>query len=227
MTISIIIPTLNEAAHLGRLLEHLQAHRNDQVIEIIVADGGSTDSTYQIAQSNATALRSPKGRAVQMNYGAAQAKGEVLYFVHGDTLPPSSYVQDIHQALSEGYPIGCYRFRFDCDRPLLKINAYFTRFDFLWCRGGDQTLFVTRSLFDELDGYCERHLIMEEYDFIYRARKKAAFKIMPKDVIVSSRKYEHNGYLRVQMANLIAFNMFRFGFAQQKIATTYRRLLKG
>jgi hypothetical protein len=96
----------------------------------------------------------------------------------------------------------------------------------MWCRGGDQTLFVTRRLFDELGGYREEDVIMEEYYFIKRARERYPFKIIPKEVLVSARKYHMNGYFRVQIANLIAFNMFRFGFPQMRIAQTYRKLLQ-
>jgi len=96
----------------------------------------------------------------------------------------------------------------------------------MWCRGGDQTLFVTRQLFDELGGYDTHFRIMEEYDFIKRARQENPFKIIPKPVLVSARKYEHNGYLRVQIANLTVFNMYRLGCSQETLVNTYRNLLK-
>lgn len=227
MTVSIIIPALNEAENIGQLVRHLCKNRTDKVVELFVVDGGSKDQTVSIAKAaGAEVLISPqKGRAQQMNYGAAKARGELLYFVHADTLPPETYLSDILQAVDEGHPIGCFRFRFNSNKLLLKINSYFTRFDRLWCRGGDQTLFVTKTLFEELNGYRNDYCIMEEYDFIIRARKKYPFKIIPKDVLVSARKYEKNGYLRVQVANLIAFNMFRFGAPQERIRQTYHRLL--
>jgi len=225
--ISIIIPVYNEAANIGILLERLQKATTHIPHEILVVDGGSMDDTQRIAaQAGATVLQSPqRGRMHQMNYGAMQASGDLLYFVHADTLPPSSFVNDIKQALNEGYPIGCYRFEFNSDRKILKLNAWFTRFDKMWCRGGDQTLFVTRQLFDELNGYCPEHKIMEEYDFIRRARETHPFKIMPKAVLVSARKYENNGYLKVQIANLVVFNMYRFGASQDRMVQFYRKML--
>jgi rSAM/selenodomain-associated transferase 2 len=179
LKISIIIITLNEAEHIGRLLDRLQNFRNDNVVDILLVDGGSTDDTCQIAKDKkVVVLQSPTcGRAKQMNYGAQQARGEILYFVHGDSLPPETYSNDVVAAVAEGFPIGCFRFLFDSERILLRINSYFTRFDKMWCRGGDQTLFVTRQLFEELKGFDETHLIMEEYDFIARARQKYPFQI--------------------------------------------------
>lgn len=228
MKVSIIVPVLNEAANIERLVKRLYEGGNGSIAELLVIDGESGDDTVQRAQrAGATVLVSPRrGRAVQMNYGAQFATGDLLYFVHGDTLPPKTYLSDLRNAVQEGFPIGCFRFRFESVHPLLRINAFMTRFDFLWCRGGDQTLFVMRPVFDDLKGYSESHLIMEEYDFIVRARRHYRFKIIPKAVLVSARKYEANGYFRVQLANFIVFNMFRLGFAQQRMVNTYRSLLK-
>lgn len=227
MDLSIIIPTLNEAAHIVPLIRHLQTCTCGISAEIIVVDGGSTDNTLELASHNgAIACRSERrGRAVQMNYGATKANGNVLYFVHADTLPPASFVQDIRQALEQGFELGCFRFRFDSNRLLLRLNSWFTRFDVLWCRGGDQSLYIRTSVFRELQGFCERHIIMEEYDLIRRARKTRNFRIIPRNILVSARKYDHNSYLRVQVANFMAFNMYRLGFPQQQIYNTYRRML--
>ncbi len=227
MKVSIIIPVLNEADNIARLLRRLQEGGGGHIAELMVVDGGSTDDTVSLAKSaGAEVLQSPRcGRAVQMNFGAHYATGEVLYFVHGDTLPPHSYMTDVLGALEEGYPIGGFRFRFESSNPLLRLNSFMTRFDFLWCRGGDQSLFVTRPLFDELGGYHEKYCIMEEYDFMIRARQQHPFKIIQKDVLISARKYRENGYFRVQIANLVVFRMFRKGREPQEILATYRKLL--
>lgn len=227
MNISIIIPTLNEADNIEKLVRYLMVNGGNSLVEIIVVDGGSADNTVDLARAAGALVFqvSKPGRALQMNYGAERALGKVLYFLHADTLPPASFVQDIQKALQQNYPIGCFRFRFDSNRMILKLNAWFTRFDRLWCRGGDQSLYLLRDIYQELEGFCDEHIIMEEFDFIERAKKKYPFHIIPKDVLVSARKYETNSYLRVQFANFTAFNMYRLGFSQKRIYETYRKLL--
>ncbi len=227
MKLSAIIPVLNEEAHIQQVVERLCEGGKDLLADILVVDGGSEDNTAELAAcAGASVIRAPRrGRSAQMNYGAKYASGDVLYFVHGDTLPPLSYAEDLRQAIEGGFPIGCFRLRLDSRNPFLRINAFMTRFPFMWCRGGDQTLYVTREVFDELGGYREDFMIMEEYDFIERARATYPFKILAKSVLASARKYEANSYLQVQFANMIVFNMFRMGYSQQKMKNTYQKLI--
>ena len=206
----------------------LRQHGGLSVVEIMVVDGGSQDNTLAEAKAaGAIVLTSPqKGRAAQMNVGAKHAKGEILYFVHADVSVPTSYVTDIQESLTEGHVLGCYQYQFGSPKFMLKINAYFTRFNFLFCRGGDQTLYITRRLFDQLGGFDERFVIMEDYDILVRATRIARLKIIPKNAIVSARKYENNSWLRVQFANLTAMLLFNFKANPQRIARTYKKMLK-
>jgi len=228
MTISIIIPAYNEEKHIGKLVCHLRENSTNAVKEIIVIDGGSTDHTREVAEkAGASVLMSPvRGRAVQMNYGADHSIGEVLYFVHADTLPPESFAKDLLASIEKGYRIGGYRFRFDSPKWYLKVNSFFTRYNRLMFRGGDQTLFITRSFFEKLGRYREDYLIMEEYDLMIKARKQCKFCVIQKDVLVSARKYDDNNYLKVNFANLVAFKMFQWGYSQDRIVRVYYRLLK-
>ncbi|MDZ7876537.1 MAG: TIGR04283 family arsenosugar biosynthesis glycosyltransferase [Saprospiraceae bacterium] len=226
-TISIVIPTLNEADNIGHIIDYLKQHADASLQEIIVVDAQSDDNTEGVAwRHGAVVVQSPKrGRAAQMNAGATRAKGDILYFVHADCYPPTTYISDIFYALQKGFPMGCYRYRFDSDAVLLKINAFFNRFEPLFCRGGDETLFIEKVVFYELNGFDEYYCIMEEYDFIRRAKERFRFKIIPKYAVVSARKYETNSWWRVQRANAKLFSMFQKGAEPEKMAATYKKML--
>lgn len=227
MKLSIIIPTLNENLNIPRLLDQLTTNKDHEHYEVIVVDGGSTDGTIQQVEKypSVRLIHSEKcSRASQMNLGAANALYDVLYFVHADLILPDTFYQDIQRALGKSY-YGGYRYQFDSGTPLLKINSFFTRFPMMWCRGGDQTLYITRSLFDKLNGFDEYYCVMEDFDLLRRARDIAKYHIIQKDVIVSARKYDANSYLKVQLANLRAFRMFNNGVEPQKIRSYYKLAL--
>lgn len=160
-----------------------------------------------------------------MNTGARFASGSILYFVHADSRPPKSFQQDIRNCISHGCESGCYRFAFDSDHPLLKLNSYFTRFNRLMCRGGDQTLFITRPFFDALGGFREDYQIMEDFDFIRRVQDSGSFRIIPKNTVVSARKYSDNSYLKVNVVNLIVFMMYYLGASQKTMLHAYKNLI--
>ncbi len=225
--ISIIIPTFNEAAHIAKIIVWLKNGAAGADIEIIVSDGGSTDNTTELAKAaGAVVLGSPqKGRAAQMNYGASAARGTVLYFVHADTQPPASFVTDIEAAIEQGFLIGRYKTKFDSSRLLLKLNAFFTRFDWFMCMGGDQTLFITKQLFQSQGGFDSSMKIMEEYEFCERARKNVRYKVMNGRVLVSARKYETNSWWQVQRANYKIVKMYKKGASQQQMADKYKQML--
>jgi rSAM/selenodomain-associated transferase 2 len=227
MKISVIIPTLNEAATIGPLVKFIKDNGRDLVFEVIVVDAGSGDDTGIIAaKEGANVITTVQAnRAMQMNMGANVSGGDVLYFIHADVQLVPSFANDIFQAVSEGYDSGCYRFVFDAPSILLKINGYFTRFDRIMCRGGDQTLFITEKAFNVLGGFDEYYTIMEDYELIIRLRKRYRFAIIPKNVIVSARKYKSNSWLRVQLANLFVFIMFFARRPPEKMKAFYRRML--
>jgi rSAM/selenodomain-associated transferase 2 len=228
MPVSIIIPVLNEAGRIAQLLDYLQEHGGNDIAEIIVVDGYSSDHSGTIAQkAGAVVIQSTACRAAQMNAGAKIAKGDILYFVHADTIPPANYAAAIQRALHSGWSMGCFRYRFDAENFLLKANAWFTRFHFLVFQGGDKTFFITKKLFNQLNGYDEKYTVMEEYDFLRRATKShLRFTVLPETVIVSARKYENRPWLKVQLANLAAFNLWRWELAKpEKIKAIYKKLL--
>lgn len=229
MQISVIIPTLNEATNIGQQVERfLSFPRQDLLREIIVVDAGSQDATVAVAEkAGARVLLAPqKGRAVQMNFGAKHAQGAILYFVHADVRPPASCLEDVVQTLAQKQRLGCFTYHFDSDSPLLKVNAFFTGFNWMANGGGDQTLFLQKSCFWELGGFDEQLPIMEDFDFVWRAKKQQyAMQVVRSRATVSARKYEKNNYFKVQIVNAITFLAFRWGYSPRKLAEWYRKML--
>ena len=198
--ISIIIPVLNEERYIGSLLNHLkQCSSPSNIAEILCVDGGSQDNTHRIAMENgAQVIRSKKGRAKQMNFGALNAKGEILYFLHADTLPPQDFDKIILQAVAQGFETGCFRMKFDTRNLFLRFFAWFSRINHTLCRGGDQSLFITKEVFSKTTGFNERYLIYEDTEFIRRLYRHTKFKVLPEHVITSARRYRELGLLRLQ-----------------------------
>ena len=229
MHVHVVTPVINEADNLRDLLPFLRQELGDHG-SITVADGGSTDDIEAVIAANpgVNHLRcSQCGRARQMNEAARlyAREADVIYFVHADTRPPKGFYRDIVKSVAEGYDVGCYRFKFDMFHPLLSINAFCTRFNGLACRGGDQSLYLTRKAYDQLDGFRDMK-IMEDYDIIQRTwASDLRFKVMPRDIVVSARKYRVNGWFRVQMANLKVFRMYKAGEPEEELVSTYRRML--
>ena len=230
MRLHIIIPVVNEAANLSELLPRLLAELPLSG-SITVADGGSTDNLSEVLAGFPRVhhlICNRCGRAQQMNEAAArdQAQFDALYFIHADTRPPRGFYEDIRSSIAAGYPVGCYRFKFDSRHPLLAINAYCTRFNGLACRGGDQSLYVTTETFRDLEGFRDMR-IMEDYDIIERIWAAGIpFRVIPRSVTVSARKYRANGWLRVQLANLKVFRMYKAGAPEEEMVNSYRTMLK-
>ncbi|MCL6273861.1 TIGR04283 family arsenosugar biosynthesis glycosyltransferase [Muricauda sp. 2012CJ35-5] len=199
-SISIIIPVLNEERLIGKVIDHLHKTSTTLAIkEILCVDGGSSDNTCEIVKTRgATVIESGKGRAKQMNKGARNATGKILYFLHADTFTPQKFDEQILEAIGQGYDSGCFRMKFDTRNPILRFFAYLSRINHRLCRGGDQSLFVKRDLFNKTEGFNEAYLIYEDTEFITRLYKKSKFKIIPDAVITSARKYREKGWLRVQ-----------------------------
>lgn len=178
-----------------------------------------------VAQKPVTLMTSKEAaRPVQMNLGAKAASADLLYFVHADVKLPDSFFDDIIKAAQDHW-IGGYRYIFESNNPLLKINGYFSRFPMMWCRGGDQTMFIRRGFFEELGGFDEYFCVMEDFDLIRRASEQRKYHILPGSVHVSARKYDRNPYLKVQWANLRAFRMFRKGVPPPEIRKYYKHAL--
>ncbi len=197
--LSIIIPVLNEEAIIEGSLSHLKNLCTENTAEILVVDGGSSDGTVTRAlESGVKVVTSEKGRALQMNYGAQLARGEILYFLHADTLPPEGFEKAILDAVDNQFAAGCFQMKFDTDSRFLNFFAWFTRINHRICRGGDQSLFISKLLFDEIGGFDENYLIYEDTEFISRLYRQGSFRILPQKVVTSARRYRQNGAIKLQ-----------------------------
>lgn len=225
MTLSIIIPVLNEEKNLKVLLPYLKKNANGN-IEIIVADGGSKDDSLEVAKSeNAIVVPSERGRAKQMNAGAKAATGSVLYFLHADTLPPNDFDKHILESVKKGKPAGCFRMRFDSNHWWLQLAGWFTRFNVKSFRGGDQSLFVTKKLFNEIGGYDEEYIIYEDNMLIAELYKRNTFTILPQAVTTSARRYREKGVWRLQYHFWKIHFMKRMGYSPERLYEYYKKFI--
>jgi len=220
--ISVIIPTFNEEKSIASLIKYLTIY-GKKAIEIIIADGGSTDSTIEIAKkTSATIIHAPeKGRAKQMNVGAEHATFEILYFLHADTYPPKSFHDDIIEAVGKEFKSGCYRLAFDNNHPMLSFYAWFTRFDIDIFRFGDQSLFVTKEIFEQVNRFDESLMVMEDQEIVRSIKKRTKFHIFKKSVTTSARTYERIGFLKLQFIFTLLLLMYYLKIDQHKIVRYY------
>jgi rSAM/selenodomain-associated transferase 2 len=225
MKISVIIPVLNESAIIGNTLARIRENSSSRYIEeIIMVDGGSEDGTPEIAvKFGVRVIASEKGRAKQLNKGAQEANGEILYFLHADTVPPKDFDQSILEAVGVGHRVGCFQMRFDSQSRFLGFFAWFTRVNVRLCRGGDQSLFITKTLFNQSGGYNEDYLIFEDNEFIGRLYGMVAFKILPRHVKTSARRYEKRGKVRLQYYFGMIHLKNYLGAGPQQLYDYYRR----
>ena len=222
MKISIIIPTYNESASIADTLSTVcKTAETEKDAEIIISDSGD-DNTLQIASGfPVKTCRSPKGRAAQMNRGAEIASGQMLYFLHADTLPPEGFLEDIQSAAANGHEAGCFQLTFDDPHWLMQTYGWFTRLPLTICRGGDQSLFVTADLFSRIGGFNEKLRIMEDIEIIERLNRHTSFTILEGVVVTSARKYAENGRIRLQVIFGLIHLLYALGFDQDIIADYY------
>lgn len=196
MTVSVIIPTLNEEAHLG---EALRCARRAGAHEIIVVDGGSTDCTRALARACAEVVVSaPCGRAAQMNAGAARASGDILLFLHADTLLPGDGLEVVRRACRSPNVVGG---RFDVElvptTPLLRLTAVLINWRSRISRiaTGDQAIFVRREIFERLGGYAEIPL-MEDVELSRRLKGSGRVACLRQRVTTSARRWQTHGVIK-------------------------------
>jgi len=228
MQLSIIIPTYNEAKGIQQLIHHLNNNKTNNISsEIIIVDGGSIDNTLTaVKKEKVCLLKSPiKGRAAQMNYGAKNAKGAILYFLHADSYPPNGFDKQILDATEKNKNAGCFRMKFDSSSNFLKFWAWFTRLDWNISRGGDQSMFITKKLFNKIGCFDDKMIILEDTEIVSRIKKETSFYVIPDYIVTSARRYKKEGIYRLQFLFGIIHIMHSLGFSHDKKYAFYKRFI--
>lgn len=222
MKISLIVPVYNESTAIDPFLGGLAELPGDW--EILFADGGSTDGTAEKIQARYTLLLCPKGRARQMNAAAEQASGEVLWFVHCDSVLPGDAYGQIAGAVRAGAVFGCFHIGFDYDGPFMRCNTYFSnrRARVGKIAFGDQGIFMTRELFFQQGGFPDLP-IMEDYAFS-RAMKRRhiPLTVLPGQIVTSGRRYRGEFPLVTMWRMFYLRCLYRAGVDIHEIARRYR-----
>ena len=220
MRVSVIIPTLNEAAGLA---DALRSVRRERPHEIIVADGGSGDGTRERASEADRVLRGPRGRAAQMNHGAAHAPGDALLFLHADcTLEPGALTEAVRCLRRRGVAAGCFRMRVLADGwPFRWIDYFATaRVRLTGVVYGDQGLFLTRERFERAGRFPELPL-MEDVFFSLKLRRAGRVAVAPRRIFVSPRRWQRQGVVRQTLRNWALTALAAAGVPPDRLAAHY------
>ena len=221
-TVSVIIPAFNEAVNLLTLLAALPRGRG---VEVIVADGGSSDGTGELARAaGVLVVSAPRSRARQMNAGAAAAVGEILFFLHADTMPPEGFAAAIRTCLSQaGVVAGSCRLGIAGEGWGLRLIERLANWRSRWLGMpyGDQGLFMRRSNFIALGGFPEQE-IMEDFALVRRLRKVGKVELLELAVQTSARRWQSLGVIRTTLLNQLVILGYFLGVTPARLAGWYR-----
>lgn len=221
--VSVIVPVLDEASTIDRLLDSLNADR--EIAEVIVVDGGSSDGTVERARARSdrvVVVESAPSRAGQMNRGAEFASCNVLLFLHADTRLPAGAGAAILAATKSGARGGNFAIRFDGDGAFSALLGLVYRvqnaFGVFY---GDSAIWARRDVFVDIGGY--RPLpIMEDYDFAQRLRRGGRVRRLPYPVVTSARRWQQHGVLRTVATWIAIRYLFLLGVPAERLVGLYR-----
>lgn len=222
LRLSVIVPTLNEQAHLHATLASVDLGVTD---DLIVVDGGSSDATQDIARRfTSRVLSAPRGRARQMNAGARQAQGEVLLFLHADTQLPPGGLDHVRATMRQPQIAGgAFRLRLTPPTRALRIIAWGANVRTRIGRRpyGDQALFIRRSLFEAIGGYADTPFL-EDVRLVTALRQYGKLAIMPQAVHTSGRRWQHEGIVYTTVRNNVILLLYGLGVSPAALQRWYR-----
>ena len=223
---SIIIPVINEQETIRPLLESLRQQAGIRQCQIIVVDGDPEGSTLRVIDDPAvTQLTSARGRGLQMNRGAEEARGDILVFLHADTLLPPGSLSLIDRTLKDPrYVAGAFNLQIASARPVLRLIARTANLRSRVTRVpyGDQAIFIDRDYFRRMGRFREIP-IMEEVDLLRRIRRRGdRICILREAVLTSPRRWEEEGPLYTTLRNQLLILLFGLGIKPEKLAQLYR-----
>lgn len=222
--ISVIIPVLNEELSLKKTLAHLKTYKGE--IEFIIVDGGSSDKTVQVGKHYGKVIPSKRGRGLQMNKGAFEAKGDTLLFLHADTIPPKNGFPLIHDALQDNSVGGAFKVTFDRGGWLMKLIEFRSNFRASAFKifFGDQAIFVRKDVFIRMNGF-KNLPIMEDLEFSSRMKKQGKVALIKEPVLTSARKFLHKGMVKTYLSMGVLMIMFHLRCSFTTIKKAHDRLL--
>ena len=228
--ISIIIPTLNEETTIQPTLENIELHAWKVQHEIIVVDGGSLDGTVNNAENYAIVVKSDKGKSVQLNKGAKEAKGDILFFVQADARIPGGALEAIELKIySEEYDGGGFSNVFSEHNKKIKTIGRILNFRIITNDHhknlvffGDNGIFCKKEVFEKLGGF-KLIPIMEDYDFSKRMRNQfRTVRILDPKLIMSPRRFVKNGFIRTRLQWIIIRRLYQLGFSPYFLVKLYK-----
>lgn len=224
LNFSLIVPALNEAESLPAQLAALQRdHLADGRAELLVVDGGSTDGTAAFAAAYGRVIAAPRGRARQMNAGAAAARGDVLIFLHADTLLPPDALAVIARALADRRVVGgAFRLRFDTDTLAYRFVAAATTLRGLVRHSftGDQAYVVRRDAFERIGGFPDQPM-MEDLEIVKRLRRIGRFVLLPAAVTTSARRHQQMGLGKTLLLMGLLRTLYALGTPPERLRQIY------
>jgi rSAM/selenodomain-associated transferase 2 len=224
---SIIVPVLNEADRINALIEHLHNQGFEFPYEVIVVDGDPRGGTVKAIGSEAVVtVTTEKGRGRQMNAGASVARGDILIFLHADTMLPDGALKKISRALErQDYVGGAFDLKIDSDSLFLRYISVRASLRSRWNRMpyGDQAIFMRKKYFDQI-GRFKDILLMEDVELMRRVKKDGRkIHILPDKVTTSARRWQRDGALYTTVRNQVLVALFRLGVSPGRLAKYYWR----